>query len=775
MSSPPPGRSLRIAAGVVLIVLVVGAPLAIGTVHDVTRAVAFSLCALALALTLLERLVAGKRFPVTIPLVALGAALLFTALQLVPLPRDTLAWLSPAAHDIFQATLADHGAHAISLDPSATLRELIKLGAYVAFFAAACTYASRPHRRRQLLLAVAGVSALVATIGLIQAATGTPRILFFYEPVAAWEALVRGTFVNSNHFAALMCLGAPCALVLGLREPRLRFFAFAATLVINVAVVLSLSRAGIVAALLGQAMLFTLDRLQLSRGDDWVRDRQSARAALAIVVVLGLGISAVVGASRLRPELARSQSELANPYSKINAWKRGAEVVWQYPWTGVGRGAFEHAFTQVDDRGGQQRYPWIENGYLQSAADFGVPAAVLLFLLAGWGAVLAFRRLDDDPLAVGALTGIVALGLQQGADFAVELPGVALPALAVLATLFGKRASEVESGRRRLAVPRVALAVPVALVVGVFLVQRVPSADEELATLMRAVRDPSVSTAEVLRLGVAARERHPAHAILHAVVGERLARERHPDTMAWLSDAMFLNPSHPAAHLMAAEVLAVTGRKTQALVEYKAAAVGARDPAEIWQVARRRFPDVAELLLATPATPRHRRILAGWLAETGKPEQAERAFLALLELAPGDVRAHRQLALLALARNDAAAAATRVDQLLALDQTPPSLHIAVRQRTTAGDHAGAAKLLDETGLTFSRETFDLELALAAALAAAARPDDARVRLDALARTHPLDRPARVRLHETLAELERGAGHEHQSKWHLEQAARLRSP
>ena len=67
------------------------------------------------------------------------------------------------------------------------------------------------------------------------------------------------------------------ALVVGMREPRLRPFAFAAALLLDVAIVLSLSRAAILAAGIGQALFFGLDQLQLRRGPEWAKSRRSAR------------------------------------------------------------------------------------------------------------------------------------------------------------------------------------------------------------------------------------------------------------------------------------------------------------------------------------------------------------------------------------------------------------------------------------------------------------------------------------------------------------------
>src|SRR5206468_9135700 len=116
-----------------------------------------------------------------------------------------------------------------------TALELAKLAAYCAFYVAAVGYGTRHHRRLRIVAAIAAVSAVVAAIGLIQVAAGTGKILFFYVPLRDFGAsVVRGTFVNPNHFGALLLLGAPCALVIALQEPRLRIPAGIAVVLCNV-------------------------------------------------------------------------------------------------------------------------------------------------------------------------------------------------------------------------------------------------------------------------------------------------------------------------------------------------------------------------------------------------------------------------------------------------------------------------------------------------------------------------------------------------------------
>jgi tetratricopeptide (TPR) repeat protein len=790
---------LRRAIGLLLVALVGFAPVAVGTVHEWTRAVVFVGCALALALTLLERRLTGKRLGVTWPLLALALATVLTALQLVPLPAAALAVIVPPTHEVL-SLWGGYAAHPLSLDPPATVAELAKLGAYLGFFTAAVTFASRSARRRQLLLAVAGTATLVAIIGLVQAALGARDILFLYEPRQAWLYHIRGTFVNPNHFGALLCLGAPAAMVLGMRQPTLRWAAYAATFLIDVAVVLSMARATIVAAFLGQAVVLVVDQVQVRRGTGWLASRGASSGALTFVAVAGIGVAVAVGANQLHREITHTASleELHDPLSKIHMWEQTTRLVAEYPWTGVGRGAFEVAFPRVSEVGGRQNFQFVENGYLQSVVDWGIPATAVLLVLAACSLVVAVRRLREDPLALGALAGVVALAVHEAADFSVELPGVALPALALLATLFARSSSARSSPAPRppgaastadppnrlstrlsnrlsirLPIRPAYLLVPAVLLVPLIVELRLPSIQADEDQLLALVADAHATTPRVVAFGEEARARHPSDYFLYDLVGERLARQQNPQSLRWLNAAMYLNPTHPSAHLMAAEMLGATHHKAQALIEYRLAAAGDRDPKSmVWPYAMRRYPALEDMIAATPDNPPYLAALGKFLANKGRPADAEKVYQLVIDRDPGNVPALTRLAQLALDRRDGQAAA-RVQALLAVDRSVASLRLAVRERILARDLVAAGQLLDAivARLDRSAETLQVGLELASADAASGRLDEARARTDDLA-SWQLDRASRALVHTVRADIERRAGNEHQRRWELEQVERL---
>src|SRR5947207_11116941 len=94
------GKGLGVVLVVVLVVALAFAAIAVGTVHEWSRGVVFALSALGCLLAIGQRLSERKPAVLTLPHIALGLAVVATALQLVPLPAGVLARLSPAADEI---------------------------------------------------------------------------------------------------------------------------------------------------------------------------------------------------------------------------------------------------------------------------------------------------------------------------------------------------------------------------------------------------------------------------------------------------------------------------------------------------------------------------------------------------------------------------------------------------------------------------------------------------------------------------------------------------
>ncbi|MFH0900953.1 MAG: O-antigen ligase family protein [Pseudomonadota bacterium] len=773
-------------AGWLATLLLVASPLAIGGAPLVVRLSATVGAGLVLALVLVGRI--SYRRPLVLSGVfwPLAIAVLATVLQIAPLPASLVAWLSPAAHELLSKALGAYDWHSLSLDARASAVELCKLAGYAAFLAGCVGLGKREHRRRRLLVAVAAVGTIAAVIGLLQAALHTNRVLFLYELATArsqpgWR--IFGTFVNPNHFGGLMCLSAPVALVLGLREPRLRLPAFLALFVMNAATVASLSRSSIVLVPLAQVLALVIERAARRResGAENQQPGRDARGLLVLAMAASIGVAVVLAGDLVAREIRHTReveldAPLDDPRSKVLMIAEAAKLVRDYPWTGVGRGAFEQAVTKVSSRAGGIRMPWAENGYLQSAVDWGLPLALLLGGLACWLLVKACRTTMRAPPLSGALAGLFALGAHEMVDFSVEVAGVAMPALALVGVIFGLRAEmETRHSQALMGMGRVRawhLVVPLGVLLTVIPAGWVESSLDAEEQLAQMVRKDSVSNEEVLSLGRDVAQRHPAHYYLYALVAERLANERHPETMKWIGTGLYLNPQYAPLHLMAAEVLASVGRKSQALLEYQAAVQTTirRGPGDIWKRVRDRYHSLDDLLATTGSDPNLTERLGIWLKGARMYEEADAVFQRLASSNRLDARIARHLVEVALLRSQADLAVERAHALLDLDESSESRILAARTFVLAGDLSRAAATLDGVQARISL-LFDAELDLANAFSKADDPERARQRL---ARVEWIrDRNSRRRLHECRARVEERAGNVHQARRERAAAERLK--
>ncbi|HCF58923.1 MAG TPA: polymerase, partial [Myxococcales bacterium] len=143
------------ATEIAVAALVVFCPLAIATVHPWATGVAAALAFAACALAATAAMRSGEPFLVPAPGLALGAATLFIAFQLLPLPPAVVGLLAPSTRELFEFVLGPLGLYPawrpLSLDPPATARELVKALTYLcAFFAAAQVARSSRARKRMV-------------------------------------------------------------------------------------------------------------------------------------------------------------------------------------------------------------------------------------------------------------------------------------------------------------------------------------------------------------------------------------------------------------------------------------------------------------------------------------------------------------------------------------------------------------------------------------------------------------------------------------------------
>ena len=398
---------------------------------------------------------------------ALGLVLAAGALQIAPLPEPVLAAISPARwdHD-YQALYAnvvprspDGAAYridrlrSISVAPSRTLLGLAFLAGLSIFFVGA-TQALRVVRASGIVRGLMAVGLIVALVGIVQAAAASERVYGVWYP--RHNLHPSAPHINENHFAGWIVMvvslssGYLCGLLArsmrGLRtawRDRLEWLSSRdasevlltgfALVVMALALVITLSRSGI--GCLATALCVS---------GWWAARRQAG----ALRVLLPAGLTAVLlvavgwgGIDAVGEEFARtSWSDVGG---RAGIWHDTTRIIQDFPLVGTGLNTYGIAMLAYQTYSADAHAVEAHNDYLQLAAEGGlllsipVVIAILLFVREVRS---RFREAADDTmtywLRVGAVTGLVAIGLQEVVDFSLQMPGnaalfVLLAAIAV--------------------------------------------------------------------------------------------------------------------------------------------------------------------------------------------------------------------------------------------------------------------------------------------------------------------------------------------------------
>jgi O-antigen ligase len=457
--SPLAGPGSKLAL-VVLVALAVVSPWPFGSVDPwATRTialVALTTALVAMAWDARQGALRLARFPTW---AWLGLWLL-AALQFLPLPAALHASLAPGSAFVWHpdvseaAAILGPGPFPISLHPEATRRWLAFTSGLVALaLAAAPALRERTLLLRATIALVAGGTA-VAVFGLVA------RLVFGNKLYGVWSVPTVapfGPFVSKNHFAGYVELAALLAvgLATGLAEEARRdrgwlswiesrrakwvVLAWGTAFVLVLAVLVSLSRGGVLAVSAGLAA-FVLLRL-------WARgsSRLSPRGMLAAIGLLAL---VAIGVASLLPTEARDRvislgavtSEASGSY-RLTVWRDTRRLIASSPLVGSGFGAYADALRRFRTAAGEVDVEHAESDLLEAVAEGGAVGALVIGSFAGFVLLAGLRAARTEPqrlqrsVATGALAGVLALGIHGLFDFNLHLPSNALLFAALAAVL----------------------------------------------------------------------------------------------------------------------------------------------------------------------------------------------------------------------------------------------------------------------------------------------------------------------------------------------------
>ena len=264
---------------------------------------------------------------------------------------------------------------------------------------------------------------------------------------AAGAEVATGTYVDRNHFAGLLEMSLPFAVMLGVEaltrwwnRPRSparpavqACLCFGAGAVMIASVIGSQSRMGFTASL---AALFVIGVLAVSGGNRAHGPRGRRGLALAAT-----GAAILLAFLTLPSEQLRSRfGDLAEPDNqkmRTDLWKETLPLIADYPAIGCGLGAFESCFLPYKSVGPEHRIDYAHDDYLQVMAEFGLPAFGCLAALATLVYGTALRRTGArNPgrwLAMACVGALSAILLHGFVDFNLYIPANGLLAVWVAA------------------------------------------------------------------------------------------------------------------------------------------------------------------------------------------------------------------------------------------------------------------------------------------------------------------------------------------------------
>lgn len=437
-------RILDRTAWYVLCVVVLLAPLAVGSVHQTVVTLWTAAACVGLVAYALLAFRQGRRVYFD-GLVVLGlAAIAVMLLQLLPLGEGLLSRLSPVAWENVRhmRSLGVEIPTRLSLAPTETTSMLLLATCAIGLYLLSFNFAFRNSTSASMTGVVGTSGALVALATFLHATSSSDRILGFYASTATSPESLHfvSTFVNNNHGAAFLnlVLLAMVGMWRGSGVGRSRGLCFFLVVSIGAASFLMLSRAGILSLMVAVAIMGVFTQ--------WSGPHKEHGASPAVV-----GFGAVVLLFCAFAFLAlfnvvlvqTGGIELLRPFeaeSKPLIWEKGLELLGTVRTAGAGAGAFGAAFSPFNNILPSVTIPHVENELLEPLVEFGTFIGIALV---GTLAVLLFRRLlysRSNNALLGIMCGVMAVWFHNLADFNIRIAGVLLPLVGLLGAVSGQMA-----------------------------------------------------------------------------------------------------------------------------------------------------------------------------------------------------------------------------------------------------------------------------------------------------------------------------------------------
>ncbi len=280
---------------------------------------------------------------------------------------------------------------------------------------------------KQLIYLIIGVATFLSVFGLCKKFGINPFPFWDYGDLRHVPDFLTSTYGNYNHLAGYMEMVLPLILglfLLGYRTGKLFTLCYL-TLLILIALILSLSRGGWIGSLVG--LTFMAIVLLTNRYFTGKKLIAALAGGFLVAVVIILASTPVVERIRTLDQKTETPSFSA----RVTVWGGVAEMIEDYPLLGAGPGTFATVFTQYQPPGQGARYFMAHNDYLHFISEAGLPliAVITWMIIALYRK--GFRKMQNPSrlvrgITIGAMTGITAILVHSISDFNLHIPANAL-------------------------------------------------------------------------------------------------------------------------------------------------------------------------------------------------------------------------------------------------------------------------------------------------------------------------------------------------------------
>ena len=399
----------------------------------------------------------------------------FILLQLIPLPGSLVNLLSPTTYAIYQNSAGLISGPIqwmpLSIFPRATMVEVLRFSTYVLFYTIAVQFFSDRRLLKTTITVITWLAGVLAIVGILDFLIQSLDYPFsqnklFWLRELSQAGSPRGPYVNRNHYAGFMEMIFPLVLAIFLsyrplitrlsikkqivdfftgKQVHQHFFYGTAAVLIGLAILLSLSRGGIISLSLSMILFSGILVLKAKQ--------KKAGLFIGFVVVIVLFLTGTSGWDAIfkRFEGLIDQSGTIQ-LARLIYWEDSINIIRDFPLTGSGTGTFEKIYPQYRSHPGNDILEHAHSDYLEFLATGGI----ILPALMAWGLLtiiystfrLFLRRREPYSILLfaGCLSSVSAILIHSLVDFNMQVGANGLYFYLILAMTVSAASSRMHAG-----------------------------------------------------------------------------------------------------------------------------------------------------------------------------------------------------------------------------------------------------------------------------------------------------------------------------------------